>query len=79
MKKLSMKFVTTNDDITTLTINEVREDITDEQVNSLTSLIVTVGSEEHTSELQSRGLISYAVFCLKKKKINIASTAETHS
>src|ERR1043165_9998070 len=24
------------------------------------------GSEEHTSELQSRGLISYAVFCLKK-------------
>ena len=27
-------------------------------------------SEEHTSELQSRGLISYAVFCLKKKKIN---------
>ena len=26
------------------------------------------GSEEHTSELQSRGLISYAVFCLKKKK-----------
>src|SRR5216110_3933296 len=26
-------------------------------------------SEEHTSELQSRELISYAVFCLKKKKI----------
>src|SRR5213594_4953650 len=25
-------------------------------------------SEEHTSELQSRPLISYAVFCLKKKK-----------
>src|ERR1043165_10201800 len=25
-------------------------------------------SEEHTSELQSRGLISYAVFCLKKQK-----------
>src|ERR1043165_959909 len=25
-------------------------------------------SEEHTSELQSRVLISYAVFCLKKKK-----------
>src|ERR1043165_5599913 len=25
-----------------------------------------LGSEEHTSELQSRGLISYAVFCLKK-------------
>ncbi len=25
-------------------------------------------SEEHTSELQSRGLISSAVFCLKKKR-----------
>src|ERR1043165_10144725 len=25
-------------------------------------------SEEHTSELQSRGLISYAGFCLKKRK-----------
>src|ERR1043165_10291640 len=30
-------------------------------------------SEEHTSELQSRGLISYAVFCLKKKKKIIIS------
>src|SRR5213596_3410011 len=27
-------------------------------------------SEEHTSELQSHGLISYAVFCLKKKNTN---------
>src|SRR5213075_3590340 len=27
-------------------------------------------SEEHTSELQSRLVISYAVFCLKKKKKN---------
>src|SRR5213075_3348017 len=27
-------------------------------------------SEEHTSELQSRLVISYAVFCLKKKKNN---------
>src|ERR1043165_1743413 len=31
-------------------------------------------SEEHTSELQSRGLISYAVFCLKKKKHRTAKT-----
>src|SRR5213596_1605979 len=29
---------------------------------------VAARSEEHTSELQSHGLISYAVFCLKKKK-----------
>src|SRR5213596_4102813 len=28
-------------------------------------------SEEHTSELQSHGLISYAVFCLKKKNTKI--------
>ena len=28
-----------------------------------------IRSEEHTSELQSRGLISYAVFCLKKKNL----------
>src|ERR1043165_1575434 len=32
-------------------------------------LRVEMRSEEHTSELQSRGLISYAVFCLKKKKL----------
>src|SRR3546814_2143897 len=30
-----------------------------------------VRSEEHTSELQSLMRISYAVFCLKKKKNNI--------
>src|SRR3546814_2732834 len=32
--------------------------------------IVAVRSEEHTSELQSLMRISYAVFCLKKKKKN---------
>src|SRR3546814_6027539 len=32
--------------------------------------IVKVRSEEHTSELQSLMRISYAVFCLKKKKEN---------
>src|SRR3546814_9860310 len=31
-------------------------------------------SEEHTSELQSLMRISYAVFCLKKKKNNIKKT-----
>src|SRR3546814_1864005 len=30
-------------------------------------------SEEHTSELQSLMRISYAVFCLKKKKIHITN------
>src|SRR3546814_7442620 len=31
-------------------------------------------SEEHTSELQSLMRISYAVFCLKKKKITMTKT-----
>src|SRR3546814_7415163 len=34
----------------------------------------SVRSEEHTSELQSLMRISYAVFCLKKKKTNIKRT-----
>src|SRR3546814_1476877 len=35
-------------------------------------------SEEHTSELQSLMRISYAVFCLKKTKIN-NTTINTHN
>src|SRR3546814_3061423 len=34
-----------------------------------------IRSEEHTSELQSLMRISYAVFCLKKKKKNKHSTS----
>src|SRR3546814_9500785 len=33
-----------------------------------------VRSEEHTSELQSLMRISYAVFCLKKKKLTYQNT-----
>src|SRR3546814_4475509 len=33
-------------------------------------------SEEHTSELQSLMRISYAVFCLKKKKIKTITTSK---
>src|ERR1051326_9463361 len=33
-------------------------------------------SEEHTSELQSHSFISYAVFCLKKKKNYITLTID---
>src|SRR3546814_3772255 len=36
---------------------------------ALLSTSLTDRSEEHTSELQSLMRISYAVFCLKKKKI----------
>src|SRR3546814_4869125 len=38
----------------------------------------TLRSEEHTSELQSLMRISYAVFCLKKKKITYNRHAQTH-
>src|SRR3546814_3314344 len=34
-------------------------------------ILKSLRSEEHTSELQSLVRISYAVFCLKKKKNNI--------
>src|SRR3546814_10472731 len=42
------------------------------------AVFVGVGwrSEEHTSELQSLMRISYAVFCLKKKKREINTTKE---
>src|SRR3546814_3897826 len=36
-------------------------------------------SEEHTSELQSLMRISYAVFCLKKKTINIIIINTNHT
>src|SRR3546814_1717231 len=38
-----------------------------------------VRSEEHTSELQSLMRISYAVFCLKKKRNNIQQTCQSMS
>src|SRR3546814_4930354 len=36
-------------------------------------------SEEHTSELQSLMRISYAVFCLKKKNINLIRQSENNT
>src|SRR3546814_8172706 len=43
--------------------------------------VLALRSEEHTSELQSLMRISYAVFCLKKKKKkhNSKNTEEPHS
>src|SRR3546814_4337746 len=47
----------------------------DRLVNTVGELVITQAmlarSEEHTSELQSLMRISYAVFCLKKKKRQI--------
>src|SRR3546814_10270113 len=40
---------------------------------------ITPRSEEHTSELQSLMRISYAVFCLKKKKQYARQSEYTHS
>src|SRR3546814_3125127 len=48
---------------------------TDTFTNPASTPIQTCRSEEHTSELQSLMRISYAVFCLiKKKKKNIQHT-----
>src|SRR3546814_3884403 len=40
------------------------------RIAALESIAEQLRSEEHTSELQSLMRISYAVFCLKKKKIS---------
>src|SRR3546814_1160448 len=42
-------------------------------------LTAPVRSEEHTSELQSLMRISYAVFCLKKKKKHRNTDRHVHS
>src|SRR3546814_2298088 len=44
---------------------------------AIRSAAFRIRSEEHTSELQSLMRISYAVFCLKKKKDNTQSTIRT--
>src|SRR3546814_6570480 len=41
-------------------------------------ILTAMRSEEHTSELQSLMRISYAVFCLKKKKENTHNTANNN-
>src|SRR3546814_5004901 len=46
---------------------------------SLISIItLSPRSEEHTSELQSLMRISYAVFCLKKKRTHSQHSSELH-
>src|SRR3546814_14167406 len=43
----------------------------DERLSTAAVTRTLLRSEEHTSELQSLMRISYAVFCLKKKTVNI--------
>src|SRR3546814_9957358 len=45
---------------------------------SLRQFMKAERSEEHTSELQSLMRISYAVFCLKKTKIQIQTAQRDH-
>src|SRR3546814_3944223 len=45
--------------------------------NGLSASYIKTRSEEHTSELQSLMRISYAVFCLKKKKTHKIHTSTT--
>src|SRR3546814_7568549 len=48
-----------------------RERVFDARVEGLEADLFAARSEEHTSELKSLMRISYAVFCLKKKKQRI--------
>src|SRR3546814_6314446 len=42
-------------------------------------ILIVIRSEEHTSELQSLMRISYAVFCLKTKNMQIPQNAKEHA
>src|SRR3546814_10307038 len=50
---------------------------TSEQAAGYADFLGDTRSEEHTSELQSLMRISYAVFCLKKKKTKYNNTTKT--
>src|SRR3546814_7087322 len=54
-------------------------DDTAENLKKNGGFIPGIRSEEHTSELQSLMRISYAVFCLKKKKTNIKTKTQHHT
>src|SRR3546814_5533487 len=53
--------------------NSIRHRVPSLSSRSLFRLSSRMRSEEHTSELQSLMRISYAVFCLKKKKYETSS------
>src|SRR3546814_6376460 len=58
---------------------EALEDMVGHAEHVLQLLELPYRSEEHTSELQSLMRISYAVFCLKKKKKNTHKTQKIPS
>ena len=54
-------------------IGRVANGISSNLIERAADIQIKKRSEEHTSELQSHSFISYAVFCLKKKKKHTAS------
>src|SRR3546814_4755906 len=48
----------------------IGKSLRDSRIEGVAPVVDNIRSEEHTSELQSLMRISYAVFCLKKKKTN---------
>src|SRR3546814_2767302 len=82
MTACDRKMVDTPDDTTNLAANVMEQP---EPVSPPTLSIMRPSvsdearSEEHTSELQSLMRISYAVFCLKKKKQISDNTNDTKS
>src|SRR3546814_5451323 len=66
-------------DLRTDTVASQQQDIQCVALSCLASRLDSGGasrSEEHTSELQSLMRISYAVFCLKKKTIDITQSTD---
>src|SRR3546814_6096131 len=61
-----------------VTANRRTENVQDVPL-SITAISSSDRSEEHTSELQSLMRISYAVFCLKKKKKQKSNTTIIYS
>src|SRR3546814_7891734 len=66
--RLSLEGVRAENTVGTRTILDILN-AEQEYLNAQVMLVSARRSEEHTSELQSLMRISYAVFCLKKKKV----------
>src|SRR3546814_9779347 len=57
----------------------VRATLPPQLAENILPYLLRMRSEEHTSELQSLMRISYAVFCLKKKKNNNTRVTDVHT
>src|SRR3546814_5337109 len=80
-------FACTSEDINNLSyalmLSQARQDVLLPKLDALIEALRAMAherSEEHTSELQSLMRISYAVFCLKKKKYTLQlANLQTHT